>query len=150
MSNPSRAQLIRSLIVEIRRLIANSVLRNAQIAEKLGFNVTDSQVLNLLDLHGHATPGELAKLTGLTTGGVTLVLDRLEKAGYVQRHRNPGDRRSLIIRPVAAKLRQAQKHYKGVNHAMDRVFSAYSDKQLDFILQFLLNTNGSYQRFASR
>jgi MarR family transcriptional regulator, organic hydroperoxide resistance regulator len=136
-----RAEVIPALIVEIRRLIANSALRNTQIAEKLGFNLTDSQVLNLLDLHHQATPGELAKLTGLTTGGVTVALDRLEKAGYVRRERNPDDRRSLIVRPVAAKLEQTEVHYKEINRAMDLLFARFTDEELRLVLRFLVTMN---------
>jgi DNA-binding MarR family transcriptional regulator len=78
-------------VLEVRRFIANTVLFNQRLADALGINATDYQVLNVLDLRGSARPGELAKLTGLTTGGVTVVLDRLERAGFVRRERNPNE-----------------------------------------------------------
>jgi len=50
------------------------------------------------------TPGKLAELTGLTTGGITVVLDRLEKAKYIRQERNPNDRRSISIVLIPRKI----------------------------------------------
>ena len=93
---------------EVRRMLAGAILFNQKVAEELKLNVTDLQCLNLLDLQGELTPGELARCCGLTTGGATVVLDRLEKAGYLRREANPRDRRSLLIRPVEARVRKLQ------------------------------------------
>jgi DNA-binding MarR family transcriptional regulator len=141
MSNENRAQQFESLNREIRRFIANAVLFNQQVADKIGLNATDYQVLNLLELRGQATPGELAVLTTLTTGGVTLALDRLESAGYIRRERNRQDRRSYVVRAVPAKLRSLGKFYHSVNEGMARLFNSYSEKQVDAILEFFQRAN---------
>jgi DNA-binding MarR family transcriptional regulator len=141
MSNENRAQQFESLNREIRRFIANAVLFNQQVADRIGLNATDYQVLNLLELRGHATPGELALLTTLTTGGVTLALDRLESAGYIRRERNREDRRSYIVRAVPAKLRSLGKFYRTINEGMARLFSSYGEKQVDAILEFFQRAN---------
>ena len=143
MSNGKRTRQLHSLIREMRRFIANALLFNQQVAAKLGINATDHQVLNLLDLRGQATPGELAVLTTLTTGGVTLALDRLERAGYIRREKNPQDRRSLLIRPVPTKLRHVGRFYKSINEGLDRLFSSYTDKQVAAILEFFVRANSS-------
>src|SRR5580704_10211855 len=98
MPKQSRAERLITLVEEIRAFIAGAILTNQRIAQSMGINPTDQQMLNLLDLSGGATPGKLAQWTGLTTGGVTVALDRLETAGYIVRERNPGDRRSVIVR----------------------------------------------------
>lgn len=143
MSNEKRAQQFESMTREIRRFIANAVLFNQQVADKVGLNSTDYQVLNLLELRGQATPGELAVLTRLTTGGITLALDRLESAGCVRRERNPKDRRSYVIRPVSAKLRSVSKFYRAINEGMARLLESYSEKQVDAILEFFQRVNSA-------
>lgn len=149
MSNEKRAQQMHALIREMRRFIANAILFNQQVADKLGVNSTDFQVLNLLELRGQATPGELAALTALTTGGVTLALDRLERGGYIRRERNPQDRRSVLVRPVYAKLRNVAKFYRPIDEGLNRFFSSYSDKEFAAILEFFLGVNKARRPNAS-
>jgi DNA-binding MarR family transcriptional regulator len=143
LSNKNRGILFQSLLQEVRRFIANAVLFNDHLADQLGLNGTDYQVLNLLDLHGAAKPGELARLTGLTTGGVTVALDRLEKGGFVRRERNPEDRRSVIVRPVLAKRPKIFECYKPVIAAMKKVVSAYDADDLTTIVNFFVRANAS-------
>jgi DNA-binding MarR family transcriptional regulator len=138
-----REQDFATLLREMRRFIANAVLFNQQLADQLGINATDYQVLNLIDLRGAAKPGELARLTGLTTGGVTLVLDRLEKAGFIKRQPNPQDRRSLLVRPAPQKMRRLLKLYQQVIVRMRHSVSAYSDRELATIVSFFLRANAT-------
>jgi len=141
MSNEKRAELAVSLIREIREFIAGAILNNQRVADRLGINYTDQQVLNLVDLLSDAKPGDLARLTGLTTGGITMSLDRLEKAGYVRRERNPGDRRSVIIRMVPERRRKIFEQHQTANQVMSEIFAAYGEKDLALILDFFARTN---------
>lgn len=141
VSNVNRTEKFQQLVREMRRFIAGAIMFNQQLADTLGINATDYQVLNLLDLRGQAKPGDLARLTGLTTGGVTLVLDRLENAGFVKRERNPNDRRSLLIRPVPAKMRAILRLYEPVIAGMQRISSAYDDRELSTVLDFFTRSN---------
>lgn len=143
MSTATREKLFLGLIQDIRRFIANAVLFNQHLADKLGINATDYQVLNLLDLHGSAKPGELARLTGMTTGGVTMALDRLEKAGFVRRERNPDDRRSVIVRPVPAKMRKVFELYKPINAGMEQLMSSYDLEELATVAEFFGRCNAA-------
>ena len=70
------------------------------VAECVGLNVTDHKCLDVLVRSGPMTAGQLAQLTGLTTGAVTGVLDRLERAGFVRRQSDPSDRRRVIAQPL--------------------------------------------------
>jgi DNA-binding MarR family transcriptional regulator len=142
-SNDNRTKIFQSLLQGMRRFIANAVLTNQHLADKLGINATDYQVLNLLDLRGHAKPGELAYLTGLTTGGVTVALDRLEKAGFVKRERNTQDRRSVIVRPVPARMQKIVALYKPIMAAMQQVVSAYDSNDLATIAGFFSRANAT-------
>ena len=94
MLNPvqTRKELIRNLGEKQRQFIANIILSNQKIAEQLKINTIDLQCLNIIEmLGGEAKPNEISKLTGLTTGGVTVMLDRLEKKDYIERVPNPDD-----------------------------------------------------------
>jgi len=125
----------------MREFIAGAILNNQRIADRLGIHYTDQQVLNLVDLLSDAKPGDLARLTGLTTGGVTMSLDRLEKAGYVRRERNPEDRRSVIIRMAPERRRNILEQHQTANRIMAKIFSAYGEKELELILDFFGRTN---------
>lgn len=125
----------------MREFIAGAILNNQRIADRLGIHYTDQQVLNLVDLLNDARPGDLARLTGLTTGGITMSLDRLEKAGYVRRERNPDDRRSVIIRMAPERRRKILEQHQTANRIMGKIFADYGEKELELILDFLARTN---------
>ena len=141
LSKEKRERIFQSLLKEMRRFIASAVLFNQHLADKLGINATDYQVLNLLDLLGSAKPGDLARLTGLTTGGVTVALDRLEKGGFLRRERNPHDRRSVIVRPNPAKMQKISELYKPIVAGMQRVVLAYDLDELTTIDDFFQRAN---------
>ena len=143
MSTRKRSELIQSMVLEVRRFLAAGILFNEKVAAELGLNGTDVQLLNLLELQGWATPGDLARWSGLTTGGVTVAVDRLEKAGYVKRQPNPKDRRSNIIRPVPARLLELYLIYKSKGELVVSVLSKFNDRELQVIMSFLMRTNGS-------
>jgi DNA-binding MarR family transcriptional regulator len=143
MSTRKRSELIQSMVLEVRRFLAAGILFNERVAAELGLNGTDLQLLNLLELQGSATPGDLARWSGLTTGGVTVAVDRLEKAGYVKRQPNPKDRRSNIIRPVPARLLELYLIYKSKGELVVTVLSEFNDRELQVIMNFLKKTNGS-------
>jgi MarR family transcriptional regulator, organic hydroperoxide resistance regulator len=136
------APLPQQLNLEVRRFLADAILFNTQVAEKLGMNNTDMQCLHLLQLNGGAmTPGELGRCCGLSSGGVTVVLDRLEKAGYVTREPNPGDRRSVIVRPVPAALRRLEAIYRDKGEELAQVLARYGQRELRLILDFFRSAN---------
>lgn len=145
MSSPSRADLLQSLAKQVRRYIASAILFNDQVAASIGLNSTDLQFLNLLEMGLASTPGDLARLSGLTTGGVTVVLDRLAKAGYVKRQPNPEDRRSILVRTVDARMRKFGPLYRSKAERLSAVLSRYDERELQLILDFFAAANGTDQ-----
>jgi len=141
MSTPKRAARHAALIVEIRKFIAGAIFFNSQVAERFHLNLTDSQCLNILDLTGSATPTQLAARTGLTSGGVTVVLDRLEKAGFIRREPNPSDRRSLLIRTVPESMARIHAMYAEINQGMAELMADSSAKDLEVIIGFFEKAN---------
>ena len=101
-----KAELVALLMQEMRETSTVTILFHQAIADRLGMNVTDHKCAGILARSGPITAGELARLTGLTTGAITGVVDRLERAGFVRRARDSSDRRRVIIEPDAKQIEQ--------------------------------------------
>jgi DNA-binding MarR family transcriptional regulator len=122
----------------VRNLIASAILFNHQVAQRVGLGASDAQFMHLLQLHGPLTPGRLAGLSGLTTGTVTGVLDRLEAAGFVHRERDGSDRRKVIVKLNEERLWSAMAPlYAGQAESLAAVAGAYDAEQLEVIADFL-------------
>jgi DNA-binding MarR family transcriptional regulator len=135
---PERDELEAGIVDATRRMIAGAVLFSHQVAEQLKLGPSDSQFMTLLDVHGPLTPGRLAELTGLKTGTVTGVLDRLEDSGLVRRDRDPHDRRKVIVSAnEAAIAERVAPHYAGQAEKMVSVLGRYDDTQLALIADFM-------------
>jgi DNA-binding MarR family transcriptional regulator len=142
MTNSSNKKSAASaLVFQLRHFIAGVILYNQRVADQLGMNPTDMQCIHLLELQGPLTPGRLAVCTGLTTGGVTVVLDRLEKAGYVRRERNPQDRRSVVIHLEPETLSQIGIHYAAINDQLGAFLATYPERDLKTVLEFFAKIN---------
>lgn len=141
MSTTERRVLEDSLIREIRYFIAGAILFNQTVADRFHLRLTDMQCLNILELLGPVTPGKLADWTGLSTGGVTVMLDRLEKGGLIRREPNPADRRSILIRINTNKMKKVEPVYAEINARMDALMSAMPQTDLECVLAFFLRTN---------
>ncbi len=141
MSSRHAAARHKKLVTEIRNFIANTIFFHQKVAERFNLNLTDTQCLNVLDMAGSATPGQLAERTGLTTGGVTVVLDRLEKAGFIQREPNPDDRRSLIIRPIPAAMERMHAIYADINQGLGKLLAGYDEREMEIIVDFFEKSN---------
>lgn len=136
MSSKSRPQLSATLYRAVRLFIAESSLFGQHVAEKLGLHPTDMQFLNLLDLFGPMTPGALAQRSGLSPGGVTVVVDRLVKAGYVKRVVKPGDRRSLLVSIREVRHKRVKSRYETAREQFERALDGFKDRELETVLRF--------------
>jgi DNA-binding MarR family transcriptional regulator len=140
----TREQMALELQQAMQRNTMWTVLLHHTVAGKAGINVTDLQCLNLLSLDGPMTPGQLAQSMGLTTGGaITAVVDRLEKAGYVLRSRDPDDRRKVIVEPVQEKVAALGAYFGPIAQSVGARFAGYTDEQLEFLLEFARSNNNA-------
>lgn len=128
-----RAALIAAAGDGMRELTAHAVTLQHAVARAAGLTPTDLQCADLLLLHGPLTPGELAALAGVSPGGgVTGVVDRLERAGLAHRRRAPTDRRRVLVTADADGLwRRVGPSYGRVAHRWNAVLDALSDEQLE-------------------
>ena len=100
----ARAALMQELENVMRRASAQGAMFAKTVADRAGISSSDLECMDFLNVEGRMTAGRLAELTGLTTGAITGVVDRLEKAGFVRRERDEGDRRKVFITPVPARM----------------------------------------------
>jgi DNA-binding MarR family transcriptional regulator len=132
----ARAALVQELEEAMRRSSAQGVLYGQAVANVAGISGSDLECMDFLNLEGRATAGRLAEVTGLTTGAITGVVDRLEKAGYVRRERDEADRRKVFITIVPEATAEIGKLYVPMQQAMHKVWSRYSDDELRLLLRF--------------
>ncbi|MBX5458852.1 MAG: MarR family transcriptional regulator [Thermogemmatispora sp.] len=104
---------------------------------------TDIQVLDILDLAGEVSAGQLAELMGMTSGAIAKVLNRLEASGLVHRERDKSDGRRVIVRLTTGKdeLRKVRSMLASREEMWDEVISSYNEEQLAFLLAFLQRSN---------
>lgn len=140
MSRPStaRAELLTELDREFRQASGLGVVFSQAVADRLGITGSDLECLDFIGLRGGvATAGELSEATGLTTGAVTGMIDRLEKAGFAKRDRDPHDRRKVLVRLLPAAEKRIAPIYTSLQRSMQELLSRYSDEQLAFLHDFM-------------
>jgi len=141
MTKPSTARMSRhDLVAALNRAMRDAsgqgVLYSQAVAERLGINSTDLECLDSVVLRGPLTAGELADATGLTTGAITGVIDRLERAGFARRERDKHDRRKILVRALPAVERVIVPLFQPMERAVLSALSDYSDKELALLLDF--------------
>src|SRR5439155_4424793 len=111
MSNEAGPAAVGEIAASVKTFAARHLVHSLLASEALGLAPADLVCMCLLQLHGPATPGWLAEMTGLSTGAVTGMVDRLERAGYVTRAQDPQDRRRVIVSPDLPRFaRDMQRH----------------------------------------
>ena len=131
------------VITQLLRFIAGVVLHSGEVSRRVGLGPSDSQFLGLLAMDGPLTPGQLATQTGLTTGTVTGVIDRLERGGFVRRERDAGDRRKVLVVPVPEAVARMSAHYAEHGAHTGAVLARRDAAQLQVIADFLGELNAS-------
>ncbi|MET7667360.1 MarR family transcriptional regulator [Micromonospora luteifusca] len=134
----SRVSLVADLYHLERASAQAAVLFHGALAGRAGITVTDISCLGVLDKDGPMPAGRLARQIGLTRGGaITAMLDRLERAGFLRRQRDPGDRRKVTIELVRGEA------YERLQQTLDEfsrdylaLIEEYSDEQLHLLTEF--------------
>jgi DNA-binding MarR family transcriptional regulator len=135
--NSSRKQLILEVMSEIRALhVARDGVDEAVVG-LLGINRTDGRCLDILEREGVITAGRLAQASGLTTGAVTAVLDRLERAGYARRVRDTADRRRVLVEATEKTRRIAPELFAELIEEVQTELGRYSAAELTLLRDFI-------------
>lgn len=119
-------------------------------ARLLGINTNDLHCLALITLRGPMTAGELAEAASLTPGAITTLVDRLEQAGYAQRHRDDVDRRRVLIEPTPLAASVAGQIWGPLASEGAQSLLHFEEHDLDVILEFLRTARELHARHIER
>ncbi|MEO0618843.1 MAG: MarR family transcriptional regulator [Pseudomonadota bacterium] len=145
MSPPDNAHISpRDLVAACRRLYAAIDKLDAEAASRVGVSRNDLRCLNLLET-GPAKPTQISAELGLTSGSVTALLDRLEKADLAKRSPDPDDRRGIIIHPTKHLFAVLGPLYAGVAQQIARVGSEYDPTELELAVKHLNDACKAYE-----
>ncbi len=138
-----RRRLNRAVKESLRDLGAQLALLNHSVGTRLDLKAADLQCLDLISRYGPLSPSALARRAGLHPATMTGVLDRLERSGWIDRHRDSSDRRSVVIQAARGRSAEILHLYlveSGMNTAMDEICAGYDDEDLELLVGFLRRT----------
>ena len=135
-SQEGKQALAGRLMLALRRSSAAGVLHGQTVARRVGVNSTDLECLDLILMSGPSTAGEIARHTGLTSGAVTGLIDRLERLGLVERTADPADRRKVLVRVREDRIGPIAALYTPLEKAMQALLASYSRDKLRTLTDF--------------
>jgi DNA-binding MarR family transcriptional regulator len=140
---PYRGRLNRAIKESLRDLGAQLSVLNHSVGARLDLKATDLECLDLITQHGPLSPSALARRAGLHPATLTGILDRLERGGWIERGRDPSDRRGVVVQAARGRGAEVLRLYlveSGMNTAMDQICAAYEDEDLQLLAGFLRST----------
>jgi DNA-binding MarR family transcriptional regulator len=140
---PHRGRLNRAIKESLRDLGAQLSMLNHSVGTRLDLKTTDLECLDLIGRYGPLSPSALARRAGLHPATMTGILDRLERGGWIDRSRDPSDRRGVAVQAARGRGAEILRLYlvdSGMNAAMDQICAEYEDKELEVIVGFLRRT----------
>ena len=132
----TREQRLRELETAMREASGLGVVFSSVVADHLGISSRDLECLDMIVLKGRVTAGELAAATGLTTGAITGLIDRLEKARFACRERDDRDRRKVFVRALPRVETDIMPLYASLQSRMHALMDELSDQDIDRLLAF--------------
>lgn len=136
MSSGKR-QVFEELLDEVRRSQLATDRYDQAVADALGMNRTDMRCLDVLDREGPVTAGRLADATGLTSGAITTVIDRLERRGTARRLRDPSDRRRVLVELTPEARAHSADFYTEHAKRGAELYDRYTEEQLRLLRDFV-------------
>ena len=136
-------QMVQDKFNRLHRDLATAVIAFHEAgARRLGMTAAERKCAGLIAELGESTPKQLAEATGLSTGAITGIVDRLERAGYARREPNPRDRRSVIVRPLNTErlAKETLPIFASLTEAMTSLDARYTPEQRELILKHLTDT----------
>jgi DNA-binding MarR family transcriptional regulator len=148
--SPGRATLLRGLLAELRALSSDTDALDEAAALRLGVARSDARGMDILSRRGALTVGELAAAVGLTYPAASALVDRMERAGYVTRAHEPGDRRRVVVRPTEAAARKADLVFSDLIASFARLADSYTDAELSLLASFIARSRAILRAQAER
>jgi DNA-binding MarR family transcriptional regulator len=145
----TKRELFDELIYEVRRSQNATDRYDQAVADAVGLNRTDMRCVDVIDREGRVTAGRLADATGLTTGAITTVLDRLERAGYAHRVPDPTDRRRVLVELTPESKLHSGRFYAEHSALAEQLYQRYTTEQLELLLEFVRGSSEFNERKAA-
>jgi DNA-binding MarR family transcriptional regulator len=123
-----------------------SVVVHQAIADRFGLGPSDLKCLDLARTERPLTAGRLAELTRMSTSAVTAMLDRLERAGFIERQRDTADRRRVYVVSTGRHEADVAAAFGPLDQAMRELLASQSDEHLDFLATFIADLNQTARR----
>jgi DNA-binding MarR family transcriptional regulator len=146
----SREALSADLFEEWRVLSVANDIADQAVADYLGINRTDARCLDIIGRVGGVTAGRLARESGLSTGAVTTVLDRLERAGLARRRSDPDDGRRVLVEMTPAARAANEELYRPLAEAAAEQLRRYSDEELVLLREYHRSSRALTEAHAER
>jgi DNA-binding MarR family transcriptional regulator len=151
MSASPKRQLIEGLIAAFRASGNQDSAFENLAADRLEVNRTDLHCLNAIENAGGLTAGKLATEVGLTSGAVTGVIDRLERAGFARRVHDSADRRRVKVEVTPEFYARAERIWGPLAAEWEAsLASRFTAAELTRITEFLRLTNEVGKRHLDR
>ncbi len=136
-----REQLVAEITNNLRRYAADAQHVGHAFANLHGLGATDLQALIAVmdaELHGDPiTPGRLGEHLNLSSGSVTALIDRLERAGHIRRDRDATDRRKILLHYADRGAAVAMEFFRPLGRRTDAVMAGFTDEELETVLRFV-------------
>jgi DNA-binding MarR family transcriptional regulator len=135
----SREEIVQNIVDKFREMSTETVMFHQVLADELGLHISDHKCMDIIHRFGAMPAGRLGEMTGLTTGAITGMVDRLEKAGHLRRTNDPKDRRKTIVEPIRNKKleRKIEMIFIPLHERIHKVLSSYSDSELTLLLDVM-------------
>jgi DNA-binding MarR family transcriptional regulator len=137
MSPSRKAELVRDIVVAIQDEQTQQTFLSNAIADRLGLTSSELEVMGTLVSRGPLSAGDLAKRTGLTSGAVTRLIDRLVERGSVRRRDDPADRRRVLVEITPGALRGCEPFYGPIEREGMALLDGLTEKELETVLKYL-------------
>ena len=152
-ATPHRGRLNRAIRESLRDLGAQLSLLSHSVGARLDLKAADLECLDLIARYGPLSPSALARRAGLHPATMTGILDRLERGGWIDRGRDPSDRRGVVVQAARGRGAEILRLYlidSGMNTALDQICAGYDDKGLQLLADFLHRTADAARAGAER
>ena len=146
----SREDMLSEVAEELRLSGVTNDIADQVVADYLGLNRTDTRCLDIIERLDGVSAGRLAAEAGLSTGAVTTVLDRLERAGYARRVADPADRRRVLVELTPAARRELQELYAPLADATMRQLEGYTTDEVSLVRDFMRDNRRLNEAHAER
>jgi DNA-binding MarR family transcriptional regulator len=145
-----KRKIFDELVYEVRRSQNATDRFDQAVADTIGINRTDMRCLDVISREGPVPAGRLADETGLTTGAITTVLDRLERRGFARRVRDPNDRRRVLVELTPEAFQGSVNYYAAHMELSERLYRRYTEEQLEMFLEWVREGRELNEREAAK